>query len=789
MGYKILDQENWSNSTLNQAGGFYSPSGCACHGGSGTIQGSNHYFAYRQPFVDYEPAGGAGCLECHDNNASAYNETPIRPIVNLTAIKLAMHTNLSGAFRTGSDLQGTDRNFDEWLQYRGYTGEQINNITEDNAICWACHCTNGTPPNPYFHPDRALNPYKCPKCHGPYDGQPPHTQGLVAAIDNHGPTTKGAESILIQTDVGSGGSCGDCHAPSVLPDEDIGDLKVWKYNPSKSFVTYNGRSTMGDVSHYGLNKTQGLALGIDNPLFNTTNCLFCHCNWTNGQIWGNATNISGNMYGADTTNLSTCYTYCHVRPAWGGSVNNSTLSHFHNESIYAGGGPNCTLCHDIGSKYGVQSLVNATAIKMGIHGNMLNNTLVHETYGMDNRSNPCWGCHNSDGTIPEGMGDRNGITDLNEDGVITADELPYTCEDCHARSKAWVGATGEGHTWESASDPDLGLNKLPPVIYTHYPNSKGRCVDCHNNSIDSHRNDTAEKIIGNTIFANVSHYGTTADLIYPTEACAICHNNGTNGTIWGDAPQNEHGNFTNYSNPEDGCYRCHTNDNETPVDLHAANLWSGKGGFECLSCHDKEGFAKRKRINGSVFGEAIHKDVNNASDMAYGLNRSCWACHFENGTNADKHSIRKKPPYLCYDCHRKTAPPFGNVSAAPEVHNHFKSGTSIQAYWGRPTDSDSCMGCHNQSEMKYAFTENDTYRTNFSVVAHYGNNRTDLVDKFDESNTKDYCGYCHKNTSTPFCLYYDWITQALSKNPVIYHRGDRRSAEINSYSPAGENPA
>ncbi|NOQ29006.1 MAG: hypothetical protein GQ566_02735, partial [Methanosarcinales archaeon] len=702
-----------------------------------------------------------------------YNETPIRPIVNLTAIKLAMHTNLSGAFRNGSILQGTTRTFNEWLENRTYTSEQINNITEDNAICWACHSTNGTPPYPGFHPDRALGPYKCPKCHGPYDGQPPHTQGLVAAVDNHGPTTKGAESILIQTDVGKGGSCGDCHSPSVLPESMINpdnNLKVWKYGiregdgsgTIQDYVDYTGRTTMGNVSHYGLNRSQGEDLGIDNPLCDTTDCLFCHCNWTNGQIWGNATNISENMYGADTTNVSTCYTYCHVRPDWVGIVDNSTLSHFHNESIYAGGGPNCVLCHDVDSTYGVQSLVNSTSIKLGIHGNILNNTLVPEGYGMDNRSNPCWGCHNSDGTIPEGMGDRNGITDLNDDGRITADELPYTCEDCHARSDVWNSATSYGETWQSASDPVLGLNRLPPVIYAHYPNSStlktnmngnGRCVDCHNNSIDPHRNDTAEKIIGNTIFANVSHYGTTIDLIYPTEDCGICHNDTTNGTIWGDAPQNEHGNFTNYSNTEDGCYVCHTNDNQTPVDLHAANLWSGQGGFECLGCHDNDGFAEKKRINGSVYEGAIHARMNDATTSPHGTSQSCWVCHFENGTNADKHSMLKDSPYLCYDCHNKVGGPFSNVSDAPEVHNHFKSGTNISAYWNLPTDSDSCMGCHNQSEMKYAFTENDAYRTNFSITSHYGDNRTDLVDLFVVDNSTAYCSYCHVNDTTVFMEY------------------------------------
>ncbi|KAB3541866.1 MAG: hypothetical protein C5617_008955, partial [ANME-2 cluster archaeon] len=339
--WTVLDHANWNNTTANRGGGLYlTGSGCGCHDGWATLQLG--YFTYRT-YIDYEPAGGAGCLECHDNGRS----DAIRPIVNLTAIKLAMHTNLSGAFRTGSDLQGTDRNFTKWLENRNYTPEQINNISTDNAICWACHSTNGTPPYPGFHPDRTLSPYKCPKCHGPEDGQPPHTQGLVAAIDNHGPTTKGIGSIFIQTDVGSNGSCEDCHAPSVLQDYRIDDpanpdddLEVWKYGVNEldgsgtiqGFVDYTGRTTMGDVSHYGLNKSQGEALGIDNPLLDTSDCLFCHCNSTNGAIWGNAPNVTDNMYGANTSNLSVCYDYCHVLPGYLYNVNEDNIPHFHNKS-------------------------------------------------------------------------------------------------------------------------------------------------------------------------------------------------------------------------------------------------------------------------------------------------------------------------------------------------------------------------------------------------------------------------------------------------------------------------
>ncbi|MEA1907841.1 MAG: NosD domain-containing protein, partial [Euryarchaeota archaeon] len=587
----VLGLANWSNPTLNQGGGFYSSDGCGgCHVG---FRLETSYFTYRT-YVNYTPAGGAGCVECHDNDASAYNEPPIRPIVNLTAMKLAMHTDLSGAFRTGDDLQGTSRTFIEWLQDREYTTEQIANISTDNAICWACHSTNGTPPAPNFHSDRAMNPYKCPKCHGPEDSQPPHTKGLVAAIDNHGPTTKGAGSVYIQTDVGTNGSCEDCHAPSVLPSSYIGELEVWKYTPSKDFVDYTGTTTRGNVSHYGLNRSQGLDIlnsGSPNILCNTSDCLYCHCNSTNGLVWGNAPDVSGNMYGADTSNLSECYTYCHVLPDYIGSVNETTVPHFHNRSLYAGGGPNCTMCHDDmggSNPYSVQSRVNVTSIVHGIHANVTNNTIGIVT-GIDPRSKACWGCHQSDGMEPQGMGDRNGIVDPSK--------KPWTCEDCHARSSEWNASTNYGETWISSGYPP---NRLPPRIYTHQPNSTtlktnvggaGMCVDCHIRSTDTDHNDTAEKVLGNTVFSNTSHYGEVAGLVTPTTNCSVCHCNVAGGGRWGGAPQVLHGNTTDCTNVADGCYVCHSTDNQVSADFHASNLLSGEGGSDCLRCHGKTGFA------------------------------------------------------------------------------------------------------------------------------------------------------------------------------------------------------
>ena len=210
---------------------------------------------------------------------------------------------------------------------------------------------------------------------------------------------------------------------------------------------------------------------------------------------------------------------------------------------------------------------------------------------------------------------------------------------------------------------------------------------------------------------------------------------------------------------------CHAN-NQTPVDFHNINAVSIVGDPDCLRCHSSNGNAERRRINETVYGIAIHARMNNATAGPSGINQSCWVCHFPEGVGMDEHSNRLEPAYNCYDCHNKdNTTLFSNVSDAPEVHNHFKSGTCIEAYWTRPTDLDSCMGCHNQSEMKYSFTENDTYYTDISIASHYGDNRTDLVDMCeDNDNNTEYCSYCHVN-DTPFMQFEGIVVN-------ITHAGD-----------------
>jgi hypothetical protein len=69
--WTVLDYANWK-SAANKGGGLYltgsDPQACGCHSPTwASLQ--DDYFAYRE-YIDYEPAGGAGCLECLVSSAT-----------------------------------------------------------------------------------------------------------------------------------------------------------------------------------------------------------------------------------------------------------------------------------------------------------------------------------------------------------------------------------------------------------------------------------------------------------------------------------------------------------------------------------------------------------------------------------------------------------------------------------------------------------------------------------------------------------------------------------------------
>jgi len=63
-------------------------------------------------------------------------------------------------------------------------------------------------------------------------------------------------------------------------------------------------------------------------------------------------------------------------------------------------------------------------------------------------------------------------------------------------------------------------------------------------------------------------------------------------------------------------------------------------------------------------------------------------------------------------------------------------------------NSSSCVVCHNLSELKVSYIEDDSYNNNYSLSSHYARNRTDL--RTWNANQSVNCSYCHQDNTTVF---------------------------------------
>ena len=638
-----------------------------------------------------------------------------------------------------------ESNITFWAAERGFNESDI---SSDNKICWGCHATNGTPPYPNYHPDRSLNPYKCAKCHGNY--QPPHVNvgnpdiiHNASIVQSHGPTTGGIGSTGVQTDIERGGSCHDCHSPSRIIDI--------------SLTEYNHTTVLGNVSHYGVNRTEGESgkFNVTRPLFDTMKCLWCHDNSTNASAWGNATlmfDTTPHIHNVSWNN--TVCLECHVEGNSRGVINLPIPTNFHSsnetDKLLWNAGPDCVLCHSLGNPFNYTA-VNTTAISHDIHAN-INEGIDQSPYiSVNSTSKVCWVCHDSTGEEVISMGDR--FTD------------PWKCADCHTSS-------GERryNTQHNTIMPDLVEEHQPDATYVR-TNKKGKpngtCAFCHNNSIDTNHGDTSEGNITNTLEAIVSHYGlnrTYSGMLMTTANnstdCIYCHNNSENGIIWGNATQillGVHGNDSTSVANLSYCWDCHA-DNATillqsQMRFHNGTMRFG-GGPNCTECHDMGGIAVN--VNITSIGGSMHGGIRNSTVDVYYESQPCWVCHGDGSKPQNKsHPMRDginsaKNPYQCDYCHASEA---GNMYAKnysnlppPLVYEHIPNGTYMQTNdWGAPNGT--CQYCHNNSIDIY---NNDTdigrELTNYLLanVSHYGLNSTHNMLMDQNENTTD-CLYCHGN--------------------------------------------
>ncbi|MCX9012544.1 MAG: hypothetical protein OIN66_15680 [Candidatus Methanoperedens sp.] len=345
------------------------------------------------------------------------------------------------------------------------------------------------------------------------------------------------------------------------------------------------------------------------------------------------------------------------------------------------------------------------------------------------------------------------------------------CNNCHRTSSggnaalACVNCHGDITTGQNALSPRYGLDR-------HYLNAT--CNDCHNNltSLITKPNcitchPRPGSILNNTTIPDSIE--NTTHSTRKTVACGLCHNREHDVkslyTLDATVCRTCHSGITHNMGTQ--CTTCHGSD------PHNVTFVAGPN---CIDCHNT-GKSAFHQVNSSAMNSsgAIHANLNRNATNSTGVpaeNKKCWGCHDSAGSQPANDSMgsRFSNPYKCYDCHNGTGKPYGNVSNAPNVSQHFINGTSIKAALNASDNSSSCIMCHNLTEMKVDYT-GDNYGTNFSLPSHYGRSRAPDP-QVRQGNAAD-CAYCHKNTSTAFAVaMMDSNNSNISNHSLRYNNSN-----------------
>jgi len=376
-------------------------------------------------------------------------------------------------------------------------------------------------------------------------------------------------------------------------------------------------------------------------------------------------------------------------------ASNNERSTWHSTNIAGGGGPDCISCHDIGG--GAVHKVDASVIASGIHGLLNNKT--------SNPNEVCWGCHQTGGTEPTGMGDRY--------------DTPYICTDCHLESSLDVGLYNAPIVAEHFKS---GLDIL---AVTGAVNNVSSCLGCHqdvsemilpNNDAENGTFDTD----GNGIYGgstNPYHYGKIrTDMVVGIETnCSYCHQSTSefNGVF------QDISNIDITHNGGKSCFICHREEASVDGRIHDSSLIGGGGGA-CIECHSVSGSATV--INEGDLGG--HMNINTTIGGNNNLtSEDCMACHFDNphsGPDATN-------TYYCADCHTSTgtSPIKSTIEFTDKLHGE-----------------NTCIDCH-VADGTYHQNDPRGSVANLTYIARYGPGNTTITDCAD-------CHYASNLDDAPF---------------------------------------
>ncbi|MCX9012531.1 MAG: hypothetical protein OIN66_15615 [Candidatus Methanoperedens sp.] len=207
------------------------------------------------------------------------------------------------------------------------------------------------------------------------------------------------------------------------------------------------------------------------------------------------------------------------------------------------------------------------------------------------------------------------------------------------------------------------------------------------------------------------------------------------------------------------CKGCHNNrlaSDATSLNLSHNVATGSEGGRDCVSCHDKGKSIEKVDVSKMNQTDSIHNVLNNNSVIVTpGLNpdnKRCWACHTNSSLGADNvvneaelpssgHPNSYNVPKKCTQCHIQ-----GNFSGLV-VSEHFSGSTDIRTKFYANTN-DSCVNCHNKTEMLLPNSDPSGPKSIYASVSHYGSNKTNDVPYISGSSAN--CSYCHQNLTSAF---------------------------------------
>ncbi|NJD52918.1 MAG: hypothetical protein FIB07_08640 [Candidatus Methanoperedens sp.] len=473
--------------------------------------------------------GSDGTVFYNHSGFSNYNDSKCRVCHALSGSYLATSMNYSHNLGEGS-MGGV--NCTSCHNTGGIAGRKIDAVSMDSSY----HANLN---NRSQYTGGNMSNRKCWACHGTLNADGYANESDQPAGEHNNTMFKNPRK------------CPDCH-DNTQSSSNFGALQVVEHQSSSpdvitagvkcSICHNNSLASMNEPDGFGINggDPQNASVshyGTKTALISTQNCILCHNGQYTGNFsWGTPVNISTSPKMPHIQNQTSECDLCHND----GTVSSLALVDFHNSSIKEGSADSCIACHDVSSTSSAKTRIDSAAI--GMHRNL------NRTDGNNNLTNSdCETCHyNTD--------------NMNATYKVLPGVNVLLCNECH-----------------------LGQNSSRKVN-EHYPGANinvttMNCENCHSNSLNIPDSNSTV----NTTMGNVTHYGTTANLVTPSAgvyntACNNCHNSAANKSSYGVVNKQVTVSHTGAGT----CEKCHIDGSAS--DLHNSSL-AMPVTVSCKSCH------------------------------------------------------------------------------------------------------------------------------------------------------------------------------------------------------------